>query len=423
MKISKAFKLALNILRHSKLRSWLTIIGIVIGVAAIVAIVSIGEGMKQNIQSRLQGMGADQITVSAGGGRAGFGFRGPPGDDDHGGGSSVTSEDTKNLTKLDLQVIKTVPNIAVAHGYVSGRGEVYYLGQTTTLSVQGIDPAAWEQLTTAELESGRFLEPSDTNAVVVGYSLATRTFKTPLAINRLLTIEGKPFKIVGILKESGGMGGGDNQLLMPIQAARDTLEDMDPEKLDSIVIKAASTDDVDQITADVDRKLMLSRHKTNSTKDYRISSAKEAQARMADISSTMTLFLGAIAAVSLLVGAIGITNTMFTSVLEKTKEIGIMKAIGAKNRDILMIFMLNAALVGAVGGIIGIILGVLTSKLLPLIGLRLMGGGPGGGMTTAVTPQLVILAFAVAVGIGIIAGAIPAYRASKLKPVDALRYE
>lgn len=423
MKIAKAFKLALNILLHSKLRSWLTILGIVIGVAAIVAIVSIGEGMKQSIESRLQGMGADQITISPGGGRAQGGFRGPGGPgDDHGGGSSVTSEDTKNLTKLDLQVLKTVSNVAVVHGYISGRGEAYYLGQTATVSVQGVDPTAWEQMTTSELESGRFLGPSDYNSVVVGYSLATRTFKTPLAINRLLTIEGKPFKIVGILKESGGMGGGDSQIIMPIQAARDTLEDMDQERLDTIVIKAASAEDVDQITADADRKLMLSRHKTNSTKDYSIRSAKEAQERMASITSTMTLFLGAIAAVSLLVGAIGITNTMFTSVLEKTKEIGIMKAIGAKNRDILMIFILNSALVGAVGGILGIILGVLTSKLLPYIGLRMMGAGPDG-MTTAVTPELIILAFAVAVGIGIIAGAIPAYRASKLKPVDALRYE
>ncbi|VVB81561.1 MacB-like periplasmic core domain protein [uncultured archaeon] len=423
MKIAKSFKLALNILVHSKLRSWLTILGIVIGVAAIVAIVSIGEGLKQNVQSRLQGMGADQITISPGGGRAQGGFRGPGGpEDDHGGGSGVTSEDTKNLTKIDLQVLRSVPNVAAVQGIISGRGEAYYLAQTATLSVQGVDPTAYNEMTSAELESGRFLGPSDYNAIVVGYSIASRTFKQPLALNRIITIEGKPFKIVGILKESGSMGGDDNRIIMPIDAARDTLPDMDPNRLDTIIIKAATADDVDQVTLDADTKLMMSRHKTNSTKDYSIRSAKEAQARMASISSTLTLFLGAIAAVSLLVGAIGITNTMFTSVLEKTKEIGIMKAIGAKNRDILMIFMLNAALVGAVGGLLGIALGTLTSKLLPLIGLRLMGGGPGG-MTTAVTPQLVILAFAVAVGIGIIAGAIPAYRASKLKPVDALRYE
>lgn len=421
MKISKSFKLALNILRHSKLRSWLTIIGIVIGVAAIVAIVSIGEGLKQNVQSRLQGMGADQITVSPGGGRAGGGFRGPGPEDDHSGGSSITSDETKNLTKTDLQILRSVPNVASIQGYVSGRGEVYYLAQKTTLQIQGVDPVAWNEMTTAELENGRFLGPTDYGSVVVGYSTATRTFKQPLAINRVLTIEGKPFKIVGILKESGSMGGDDNRIIMPIDAARDTLEDMDPTRLDTIIIRAASVDDVDQVTADADSKLMLSRHKTNSTKDYSIRSAKEAQARMADITSTLSLFLGAIAAVSLLVGAIGITNTMFTSVLEKTKEIGIMKAIGAKNSDILMIFMLNAALVGAVGGTLGILLGILTSKLLPLIGVRMMG--MGGEMTTAVTPQLALLAFGLAVGIGIIAGAIPAYRASKLKPVDALRYE
>jgi len=164
---------------------------------------------------------------------------------------------------------------------------------------------------------------------------------------------------------------------------------------------------------------------TEREKDYSIVSAKAIQENIANVTQSITLFLGAIAAVSLLVGAIGIANTMFTSVLEKTKEIGIMKSIGAKNRDILSIFILNAGMVGLVGGLFGIAFGSIASGMLPALGIRMMGGGGmgAGGMTTAITPQLLIFALALSVTIGVLAGAIPAYRASRLRPVDALRYE
>lgn len=420
MRFNKSLKLAVNILVHSKLRSWLTIIGIVIGIAAVVAIVSIGEGMQQNVESRLGGLGADMITISLGGGRASASFRGG-----HGGGmpgSTATSTDAKNLTKKDVLVLQSVEGVEFIQGIVSGRGEMYYLGEKATVSVDGVDPLVWKEMTTSELESGRFLGPSDYNVVIVGSRIAKDTFKQPLALNRMITLEDKAFKIVGILKESGGFGGDDNKIIMPIKAARDTLEDMGSDEFDSIILKAANTDAVDQIMEDADKKLMISRHLTESKKDFSISSAKSMQETMSDITQTMTLFLGAIAAVSLLVGAVGIANTMFTSVLEKTKEIGIMKSIGAKNSDIMMIFLLNSAIVGLVGGLLGICLGTGISSLLPLLGMRMMGMGREG-MTTVVTPMLLIFALLLSIGIGIASGVIPAYRASKLKPVDALRYE
>ncbi len=420
MRFNKSLKLAVNILVHSKLRSWLTIIGIVIGIAAVVAIVSIGEGMQQSVESRLGGLGADIITVSPGGGRASASFRGG-----HGGGmpgSTATAATAKNLTKKDVLVLQSVEGVEFIQGIVSGRGEVYYLGEKATVSVDGVDPLVWKEMTTSELESGRFLGPSDYNVVIVGSRIAEDTFKQPLALNRMITIEDKAFKIVGILKESGGFGGDDNKIIMSIKAARDTLEDVGSDEFDSITLKAANTDDVDQIMEEADKKLMISRHLTEKEKDFRISSAKSTQETMSDITQTMTLFLGAIAAVSLLVGAVGIANTMFTSVLEKTKEIGIMKSIGAKNSDIMMIFLLNSAIVGLVGGLLGICLGTGISSLLPLLGMRMMGMGREG-MTTVITPMLLIYALLISIGIGMVAGVIPAYRASKLKPVDALRYE
>jgi len=277
MKFNKSLKLAVNILVHSKLRSWLTIIGIVIGIAAVVAIVSIGEGMQQSVESRLGGLGADMITISPGGGRASAGFRGFPG---HEQGSTATATTAKNLTKKDVLVLQSVDGVEFIQGIVSGRGEMYYLGEKATVSIEGVDPLVWKEMTTSELESGRFLGPSDYNVVVVGSRIAKDTFKQPLTLNRMITIEDKAFKVVGILKESGGFGGDDNKIIMPIKAARDTLKDVGSDKFDSITLKAANTDDVDQIMEDADKKLMISRHLTERGKDFSISSSKSMQETM-----------------------------------------------------------------------------------------------------------------------------------------------
>jgi len=420
MRFRKSFKLALNILLHSKLRSWLTIIGIVIGVAAIVAIVSIGEGAQVNVQERLSRLGADLITVSPGFERASGGFRagfGGGGGGVHSMGSSTITSKAKNLTNKDLRIIKSTEGVSFVNGIVSGRADVFYLAESASVSVQGVDPLAWSNIVSSELESGRYLNPSDTNAIVIGSRIAKTTFKQPLVLNRDIQIEGRLFKVIGILKESGG---DDNRITMPIEQAREILEDAGRDKYDSITIKATNADLVDQIVAEIDSKLMISRHVTARTKDYSVTSSKATQERLQDITQTFTIFLGAIAAVSLLVGAVGIANTMFTSVLEKTKEIGIMKAIGARNSDIMIIFLLNSGLVGLVGGLLGIGLGSAISAILPNF---LSGLGPGGSVRTVIPTSLLVEALLISITIGMVAGAIPAYRASKLKPVDALRYE
>ena len=414
MKFQKSFRLALNILLHSKLRSWLTIIGIVIGVAAIVAIVSIGEGAQLNVQERLAGLGADLITVSPGFERAFGGFRGFGGG---GGGGQGATTNAKNLTNKDLQVIKSVDGISFINGIVSGRVDVSFLAETASVSVQGVDILAWKNIITTEIDSGRYLNPGDSNAIVIGSRVAKSTFKQPLILNRDLTVGGRLFKIVGILKSAGG---DDNRIFMPIEEARDLIDNAGKQKLDSIIIKVGDVNFVDDTVSQIDSKLMMSRHLTNKTKDFSVTSSKATLERIQGVTQTFTIFLGAIAAVSLLVGAVGIANTMFTSVLEKTKEIGIMKAIGAKNFDIMIIFLLNSGLVGLVGGLLGIGLGSAISTVLPRL---LTGIGPGGSVKTIVPISLLIEALSISIIIGMVAGAIPAYRASKLKPVDALRYE
>ena len=422
MKLRKSLKLAINILLHSKLRSWLTILGIVIGVAAIVSIVSIGEGAQASVNSRLSGLGADIITVSPRFERAFGGFGGGR----EGGQTAATTRESKNLTNQDIQVIKSVPDVAFVTGIISGRVDTTYLAQTASLSVQGVDPSTWKDITTVTIDTGRLLNAGDTNVVVIGSRVASSTFKQPLVVNRVLDIGGKSFKIVGILASTGsgfGGGGGDNAIYMPIDSARQVIDKKGGTALDSISIKVTSSDVATTVGSAIDAKLMLSRHVTNRTKDYSVTSAQQLQQNISSITSTFTIFLGAIAAVSLIVGAVGIANTMFTSVLEKTKEIGIMKAIGARNFDIMIIFLLNSALVGLAGGLFGIGLGALISSLLPNIISRLPGLGGPTGLTTLIPTSLLVEAIVGSIIIGMIAGAIPAYRASKLKPVDALRYE
>lgn len=431
MKLQKSIHLAVNILVHSKLRSWLTILGIVIGVAAIVAIVSIGEGAQASVKERLGGLGADLLTISPGSSRAVGGFMmggGPPGE--RGGTRTSTTGSTttkKNITERDVQLIKSVDGVLFVNGVVSGKADLTYLAETASVSVQGVDTLAWKNIITTNLDSGRFLDPGDTNAVVVGSRIASKsTFKQPLAVNRMITVGGRAFKIVGILNASGGTDGNDNAVFMPISAARDVLG-RNGDMFNSITVKVSSPEVVDQVMADMDAKLMILRHVTDRTKDYSITSSKAMQESIASVTQTFTVFLAAIAAVSLLVGAVGITNTMFTSVLEKTRDIGIMKAIGAKNSDIMAIFLLNSGLVGLVGGLIGVMLGSGISVMLPDIlsrGMMPGMGGPGGGSLRTVVPtSLLVIALSLSVLIGMVAGAVPAYNASKLRPVDALRYE
>jgi putative ABC transport system permease protein len=426
MRLKKSFHLAFNIFVHSKLRSWLTIIGIIVGIAAVVAIVSISLGAQQQLEERLGNLGADILTISSGASRAsGGGFGGgPPGMETS---SSTTSTNSKNLTKGDIVAIKSLDNVQYVMGELSGNAEMVYASKTVkNQQITGVDVSVWKEITALEISSGRFLTNGDIYSVVIGERIATETFSKTIPINTKITISGKTFNVVGIISDGSGV-------YIPIQAARMVIEDVRLEDYDSISVKikdvSLANETVNEITS-----ILLRAHGILDAKkkDFSVSNPSSMQATMESTMSTMTLFLSAIAAISLLVGAIGIANTMFTSVLEKTKEIGIMKAIGTQNKDILAIFLLNSGLIGLVGGIGGVILGTLSSTAInSFAGVTTSSAsrGPSGGMfsmlgsSSVVSWQLIFGAIFFAVAIGMIAGAIPAYRASKLNPVDALRYE
>ncbi len=401
--------MGLNMLVHSKLRSWLTIIGIVIGVGSVIGIISLGDSMQANVQSKLAEMDLTKISITPGYSKASSNMPGPPGM----GGSSSTDA---TLTDKDMRALQGLDSIQYKEGEISGSEKVKYLGQTATLSITGADPQVWKYMSTLKTTSGRLLEPADKYVAVIGSKVANEIFDHNIGINQVITINNKSVRVVGILKEEG-MGGDDSKIYMPIDGAVDLITDAKKDVYDSITVKAKSEDQVDGLLEDIKKRLMISRHiNQEKDRDFTLSASKSMASSVTSMTSTMTLFLGAIAAVSLLVGAVGIANTMFTSVLEKTKEIGTMKAIGAKNRDILMIFLFNSGMVGLVGGILGVMLGAIVSA-----GLQSMMGSmtAGGGLSIALMVEGLLLA----VSIGVISGVVPAYRASKLKPVDALRYE
>jgi len=416
MKTIDTFRLSLSHVKKSKMRSWLTIIGIVIGVAAVVAIISIGQGMQASVEARLGSLGADQITVTPGYSRAsgGGGF-----DVGRAGGSA-----TINLTDKDVNAIKQVSGVLYVDGIVSGRSDMKLGTETTSVSVTGVDTAVWRAFVTTQLESGRLLQPGDSNTVVIGYSLAHETFLQPITLNRPVLIGGRSFKVVGIFVQSGGGfgGGGDTSVIMPADHARDVITtNISRNTFTSITVKVADPNMATQVASDIIAKLMPSRHVNPRTRDFTVTAFAAIQAQITSVVQSISLFLAAIAAVSLLVGAVGIANTMFMSVMERTRQIGLLKALGATDGEVMKLFLMESGLFGFVGGVLGIIFGVLISVIISEVGLRAIG--PGGAMTAVVSPQLLVFALGFSIFVGVISGVAPARSAAKMNPVDALRFE
>jgi putative ABC transport system permease protein len=419
MKFVDTIKFSIGNLSQRGLRSWLTILGIVIGVAAVVSILSIGAGMQQTVSAQLGGLGSDVAYILPGfqrATRAGQGMMITP----RIGSVTIT------LTDKDLQVVRSTPGVKIINGVVAGRVNIQYYGENISVQAYGVDPIASREISNIEVEYGRFLIPGDGNVVVVGYRVANEMFKKPITINSQITIEGKTFRVVGILERFGGMVGGiiyDNAVFMTTSVARTVLTNIGSNEFSVIQFKVEDLQKLDDIVSEVENRLMLSRHVTEDTKDFTIITAKSMQETISSVLNTLNMFLGGIAAISLLVGAIGIANTMYMSVMERTRQIGTLKALGATNLEIMKMFLLESSFIGLIGGLIGIFLGFIASGLISELGIRLIGMGVRGASITVITPELVLFALAFSVFIGAVSGLLPARKAAQLQPVEALRYE
>ncbi len=423
MKLSDIFKLSLNSLTHRGMRSWLTILGIIIGVAAVIAMLSIGAGMSQSVEAQMSGLGADVLTVSPGytqAERSSGGFKGIS------SGLSETTDNDDTLTDKDIFAISAVDGVLVVNGIISGQAEIQYLSESVSVSIEGVDPTAWSEMTSSELESGRSLGQGDGNNVIIGSSIANDIFYKTLTLNTQIKIEGKTFKIVGILKESGtgGFGGDDYSIIMTQDAARDIVDDIDSDEYSSIEIQITNTDIVDEIIENVENTLYTSRRVNEETQDFTVSTQTSIIETITSTTETLSFFFIGIAAISLLVGAIGIANTMFMSVMERTRLIGILKSLGSKNSEIMKLFLTESGIIGFMGGLMGIFLGFIFVGIISGAGLNLIGSRTATSTAVAViTPELILFALVFSTVIGIVSGLIPARKAARLQVVEAMRIE
>jgi putative ABC transport system permease protein len=420
MRLEDSVEIALTNIMHQKLRSWLTILGIVVGVAAIITLISISMGMQANVAKQTSSLGANQITVTAGSTRAGrmmgMGLAGGGGGPPPGGAFGEEGSSDAVITFKEAEDLSSITGVSVIDARLQKRTNIVYKAKNTTLSVIGTNPDAFPETLTVKLESGRLLGVSDKYDAVIGYNVAHSVFdggedNGEDMLNNQIEIGGVAFKVVGILNESGSMGGGDSSIYIPIETAQDLFDE--DEDASEFIIVTKSGYDVDTVATAVKTELKsLHDLSDDQDADFQVVTAATMQSAVSSITSTLTLFLGGIASISLIVGGIGVLNTMFMSVLEQTKTIGVFKALGAKDRDIVRLFLIEAATLGFIGGAAGVGLSFFASIVLSMFNLP-----------SAITPGLVAVGLFFSVIVGIVAGIVPARNAAQISPIEALRYE
>lgn len=399
------FLLAFNNLRRRKLRSWLTMIGIFIGIAAVVALISLGQGFQGFINSQFEQLGGDKIIIQSK-------TIGPPG--------SVTSK-SLILTGKDLQVIQNVRGVEDAEGVLIKTGPVKFKDETNIIMVAGVSSEyidLFGDIDALKVIEGRQLKKGDGFKIVVGNNhIFGDLWDKKVQIGSSLEIEEKEFKIIGVLKKQGNPFD-DNSLWMEKEVLAELLDIKDEES--QIVAKVAGGFDPEKVADEIERKLRTSRNEKEEQETFNVQTAGQLLETFSNIFSVVQAILVGIAGISLLVGGIGIMNTMYTSVLERTKEIGTMKAIGARNSDIRTLFLIESGLLGLVGGAIGIIIGIGIGLLVSYVAAIYLGSN----LLQAAFPwYLIVGALAFSFIVGSASGLLPAVQASKMKPADALRYE
>ena len=426
MKIYDSFRSALQSLVVNKLRSALTMLGVIIGVASVIAMVAVGNGASQQVQNTILSLGSNLITVS------------PANLSDQGlRGAGAQSQ---NLTLDDMRAIQTQLGSSIAASEAeqgAGRWQVTAAGQNWNTNVNGVTED-YPIVRDWPLQSGDFFSGSDltvnAQVAVIGSTTATSLFGEADAVGQTLQLrqvfggggqgQGQQrarivnFKVVGVLEPKGSTFGfgRDDQILVPVTTAQRVLTGR-LNIVNTIVVKATSSDAMTDTTADV-TNVLLQRHNISdpTVADFTVTNQNDTLAALGAVTGTFTLLLGAIGGISLLVGGIGIMNIMLVSVNERTREIGIRKAVGARRQDIMVQFLIESMALTGIGGILGILLGWSITLVVSLI-------PQASGLVLVITTGTVIIAVGVSVAIGVVFGLYPAMRAARLHPIQALRYE
>ncbi len=399
---------ALESINGNKLRSGLTILGIVIGVAAVIAMLAVGQGAQDTITASISGIGSNLLFVFSGN----------------------YFEDVRNpepLTMADAEAISDpfmAPAVSGVAPVINSNLEISYSGQRTSSEVIGVTPE-YEQVRNETLTEGSFITQEHllglASVAVIGQDLAERLFdRREGLVGETIRIDGQPFRIIGVLSAKGGsaFGSQDNVVLVPMTTARNRLIRRTRDRVDVIYVQAIDAKNVDYASQEIE-EILRTRHRILlEPDDFTIFSQDDFISVASTITGVFTIFLGGIAGISLLVGGIGIMNIMLVSVTERTREIGLRKAIGARKRDILMQFLTESSLLSMFGGLIGIGFGYLIAYVVGRI-----AAASNSPFTPSVGLDAILLATLFSTVVGLFFGIYPANRAASLEPVEALRYE
>ncbi len=400
----ESFLMAWASLVANKLRSLLTMLGIIIGVAAVIALVSIGNGVKQDIEDSISSLGSNLLVVLPGAPRT--------------PGARPSQGSMKSLKISDYEAIAKLEGVKAASPMTNGSYVVIYQNKNWTTSVAGVN-SNFQDVNNWTMTSGRFF--SDKNVqnrervAVVGQTVVKNLFADEDPVGKEIRVKNIPFRVIGVLKSKGNGTMGNDQddtVLIPYTTSMERVEGID--YLRMVYVVAKDDEGIDRLQADIENLLRV-RHNIKDTNldDFNIQNMKSIMETVAQTTGTFTLFLGAVAAISLVVGGIGIMNIMLVSVTERTREIGVRKALGATYSVIVTQFLIEAVVISLMGGFIGIAFGIGASKVIGMV----------SGMSTVVSVPTIIMSFAFSMAIGLIFGIYPARKAAKLNPIDALHYE
>lgn len=420
MNFIDALTTAFEALNANKLRSSLTMLGIVIGIGAVITLVSLGRGVRNTITSTFEQMGTNVLYVMAS----------SPEMEEMAGGmvSMMASFASPTLTLGDAEALKRVNGVEAVDPVNENYVRVEAGGESKVAIIHGASPA-YQAIYNYSLASGEFISDNDVRSnarvIVLGNNIAEDLFGSLDPLHEKVRINDKRFTVIGVLQPKGGAMLGislDDVVVVPITTYQSRLFPQYTIRGESAVqtigVKVASTEMIDEVRYEIE-DILRERHRILASKknDFTVASMEDMIGQLGIVLGVLTLFLGAIASVSLLVGGIGIMNIMLVSVTERTREIGIRRAVGAKRKNILLQFLLEAATLSLVGGSIGILGGWLISKVISLVDI--------GGMTiqAEVSPDIVILTVSISIIVGLASGTYPAVKASRLNPIDALRHE